>query len=75
MERGTDGPEIRDVLATGVPVPAHSGRLAKAKIYRFGQRHGGILYPQKRVEVYYVKEGDATFVVTVYFFYGTWERT
>jgi hypothetical protein len=74
MERGTNAIEIENVLATGEIVPAHSGRLAKAKVLRFPQVHKSVEYPSKRVEVCYVKEGDATIVVTVYVFYGTWEQ-
>lgn len=73
-ERGTDETEIRDVLATGVRVPARYGRLAKAKVYPFGRERGGKMYPQKRVEVYYVEEAERIVTVTVYVFYGRWEQ-
>jgi hypothetical protein len=73
-ERGTDSDQIQDVLASGALVSAHSGRLAKAKVYEFNKLRKGISYSHKRVEVCYVEEGDATIVVTVYVFYGTWER-
>jgi hypothetical protein len=74
VERGTDRAEIENVLATGSPVPAHSGRLMTAKVYPFDQFHMGTWYPPyKRVEVCYAREGDAMFVVTVYVFYGTWK--
>jgi hypothetical protein len=74
-ERGTDRVQIEDVLSTGEPVPAHSGRLAKAKVYEFHRIRKGIEYFRKRVEVCYVEEGDAIIVITVYVFYGTWEPT
>lgn len=73
LERGTDKAEVEDVLATGVPTPAHSGRLGKGKEFSYEQVRNGTEYRQKRVEVYYAKEGDALFVVTVYVFYGEWE--
>ena len=75
MERGTNAFEIENVVATGEPVSAHSGRLAKAKVFDFPYTRRGIKHSHKRVEVYYVEEGDATIVVTVYVFYGTWEPT
>lgn len=75
LERGTDRVEVEDVLATGVSTPARKGRLGKAKVFAYQQVRNGIEYRQKRVEVYYVEEGDALFVVTVYAFYGTWETT
>jgi hypothetical protein len=68
------GPKLRDVLATGFSIPAHSGRRGKAKVYDFQELRNGIEYPQKRVEVYYVDAGDALFAVTVYVFYGKWEK-
>ena len=40
-ERGTNGEEIIDVINTGSPVPAKSGRMGKAKVFDFRQnRHG-----------------------------------
>lgn len=32
-------------------------------------------YPQKRVEVYYLMEKNVAVTVTVYAFYGEWEKT
>lgn len=72
-ERGTDEEEIKDVIATGFPIPAKYGRLAKAKVYEFGQKRHGKLYGQKRVEVIYTIEEDVIVTVTVYVFYGRWE--
>jgi hypothetical protein len=73
-ERGTNESEIKDVINTGVPVPAKYNRLAKAKIYPFqGQRHGKF-YEQKKVEVFYLIEKDFVITVTVYVFYGKWEE-
>jgi hypothetical protein len=75
LERGTDRAEVEDVLATGVPAPARSGRLGKAKVFAYQQVRHGTEFRQKRVEVYNVQEGDALSVVTVYVFYGAWETT
>lgn len=73
-ERGTDEAEIRDVLATGFLVPARYGRIGKTKVYAFGRERGGRIYPQKRVEVYYLQEAERIVTVTVYVFYGRWEQ-
>ncbi|MCS7310907.1 MAG: DUF4258 domain-containing protein [Armatimonadetes bacterium] len=73
-ERGTNAEEIADVLRTGVAVPAKSGRLAKAKVYPFGQTRLGKYYEQKRVEVIYTVEEGTIITVTVYVFYGRWEE-
>ncbi len=75
LERGADREEIEDVLATGVPTPARRRCLGKAKVFAYQQVRNGIEYRQKRVEVYYVEEWDALFVVAVYAFYDTWETT
>ena len=74
QQRGKDVDEIRDVIETGFPVPAKYGRQGRAKIYEFGQARQGTFYSQKRVEVYYVSEGDRIITVTAYAFYGLWEQ-
>ena len=73
-ERGTNEAEIRDVINTGFPVPARYGRSGKGKVYEFRQTRYNDFYPQKRVEVFYLLEGDHVTTVTVYVFYGTWRE-
>lgn len=34
-ERGIDAEEIKDVIYSGIPIPAKSGRFGKAKTYNF----------------------------------------
>lgn len=72
-ERGTDPEEIRDVIETGIPIPARGNRLGKAQVYAFGRERNGLYYEQKRVEVYYTMEREDTVTVTVYVFYGKWD--
>ena len=72
VERGTNEAEILDVLATGTSVPARQGRLARTKVYPFARVWRGRVYPQKRVEVYYVVAPEGVVTVTVYVFYGRW---
>jgi hypothetical protein len=72
-ERGTSEDEIKDVIVTGFPIPAKHGRMGRAKVYEFGREHRGKYYQQKRVEVFYVVEGDDIVTVTAYVFYGKWE--
>ena len=72
--RGASEEEIRDVINTGFPIPAKHGRIGKAKIYDFKQRWHNNYYEQKRVEVIYIIERDVIITVTVYVFYGKWER-
>ncbi|GFP25404.1 hypothetical protein HKBW3S43_01623 [Candidatus Hakubella thermalkaliphila] len=72
-ERGTSEKEIVDVVNTGFSIPAKYGRVGKAKIYDFEQRRYNKYYKQKRVEVFYIVEGNAIITVTIYVFYGKWE--
>ncbi|MGQ9555492.1 MAG: hypothetical protein ACUVWR_15425 [Anaerolineae bacterium] len=71
-ERGTNVDEIRDVVSTGTPIAAHSGRYAKAKIYDFNAIWNGKFYQQKRVEVVYVVRNGEVTTVTAYVFFGKW---
>ena len=73
-ERGTNEEEIRDVVLTGEPIPAKKGRLARMKVYALlGLRHGK-RYEEKRVEVIFTEKDRDIVTVTVYVFYGRWER-
>ncbi len=72
-ERGASLEEIRDVVATGFPVPAKYGRSCRGKIYDFSDSRLGRYYEQKRVEVIYTVLGNVATTVTVYVFFGTWE--
>ena len=72
-ERGTNEMEIEDVITTGFPISAKHGRQGRGKVYPFGKLRKGQFYEQKRVEVFYTKEGETAITVTVYVFYGRWE--
>lgn len=73
-ERGTNEQEIQDVIETGVKIPAKYGKMGKAKIYEFKRNRLEKYYEQKRVEVFYIIEKEIAVTVTVYVFYGKWER-
>lgn len=73
-ERGTNAEEIRHVIRTGFLIPAKRGRKAKANIYKFQSRWHDRYYEEKRVEVVYTVESDVIITVTVYVFYGKWEK-
>jgi hypothetical protein len=72
-ERGSNEAEIKDVILTGSSIPAKYGKMAKAKVYEFNQNRHNRYYEQKRVEVFYLIEGDKIVTVTVYVFFGKWE--
>lgn len=74
-ERGASRDEIEDVIRNGRPIPAKSGRQARAKVYRYGRERQGKHFDHRRVEVIYVTEGEAVVTVTVYVFYGKWEES
>lgn len=72
-ERGTTIEGIRDVVETGEPIRGKRNRLGKFKVYVFGRLRNGRRYEEKRVEVYFVDDGNELVTVTVYVFYGKWE--
>lgn len=72
-ERGANRREIEDVIKNGVVIPAKYGRLGKTKVYAFKKKRHDRHYEQKKIEVYYIIEGDKIVTVTVYVFYGKWE--
>lgn len=72
-ERGASEDELKDVIETGFTIPAKHGRIGKAKVYEFKQKRHGKYYQQKRVEVFYIIEGNTVITVTAYVFYGKWE--
>ncbi|HIJ53057.1 MAG TPA: DUF4258 domain-containing protein [Planctomycetes bacterium] len=72
-ERGANENEIKDVIDTGLAIPAKYGRIAKAKIYEFKKKRHGRYYEQKRVEVVYTVEKSSVITITVYVFYGKWK--
>lgn len=72
-ERGTNEIEIKDVIQAGFSISAKYGRIGKAKVYDFKNNRHNKYYEHKRVEVFYVIEGENIITVTVYVFYGKWE--
>jgi hypothetical protein len=74
IERGTSVAEIEDVINNGIPIKAKLERLGKSKVFNFNQERNGKFYDQKRVEVFYIIEYEVIITVTVYVFYGKWEK-
>lgn len=72
-ERGTTPEEIEDVIRTGISIESKRNRFGKFKVYPFGRLRNGRRYDEKRVEVYFIRDGNALVTVTVYVFYGKWE--
>lgn len=74
QERGANEAEIRAALSNGIVIPAKGGRLAKAMVFPFDQLRLGKHYPEKRLEVIYILEAETMVTVTVYVFYGKWDK-
>ena len=60
-------------LLGGFEIDDKLGRQGKVKTYDFKTNRLGKYYEHKRVEVFFVVEGDVIVTVTVYVFYGKWE--
>ncbi len=73
-ERGTTREEIVEVVTSGNENEAKNSRKAKYKIYNFENIWNGKFYKHKRVEVVFVIEHETIITVTVYVFYGQWEK-
>jgi len=71
-ERGASEEEIRDVIGSGLPLPAKYSRMGKTKTYSFNRKRYGKYYEEKRIEVFYTIEEDVIITVMVYVFYGKW---
>lgn len=69
-ERGASEGEIKDVIESGEKISAKSKRLGKSKIFSFNNFRLGKFYKEKKVEVYYIIEGENIYTVTIYVFYG-----
>ena len=74
LERGTDRLEIIDVLESGIICNAKENRYCRYKLFPSGKVRNELYYEQKRVEVIYILEKDCLITVTVYVFYGKWEK-
>jgi len=73
VERGASEDEVRIALEEGTLGEVKIGRKAKEKIFAYDGFWQGQRYPQKKVRVIYVEEGDELVVLTVYVYYGQWE--
>ncbi len=73
-ERGANKKEILEVIKTGKETDAKHGKIAKFKIYDFNKKWLDKYYQQKMVKVFYTIEETTIITVTVYVFYGEWEK-
>ena len=69
-ERGASEDEIVDTINSGIQIAAKSGRIGKAKVFKFNSIRDGKYFEEKKIEVFYVIENQDIVTVTVYVFYG-----
>lgn len=70
--RGVSLQEIMAVLRSGCQREAREGRLSRWLVFEGPFHWNGRSYPEKRVEVIFLQEGEAIITVTVYAMYGVW---
>ena len=73
-ERGATLEEILEVLKTGQSASAKKGKYQKEKVFKFGQEWMGKIYEQKKIRVIYTEENEKIVIITVYVFYGKWNK-
>jgi hypothetical protein len=69
-ERGASEDEIINTLENGTDLVGKMGRMGKSKVFEFQMERNGLLYKEKKIDVYYVIEDGFIVTVTVYVFYG-----
>ena len=60
-------------IEAGFIVPSRYGRIGKAKVYKIEQKRLNGCHEEKRVEVFYIIEGNKALIVAVYAFYENGE--
>ena len=71
-QRGASIDEVEEVILRGRSVEAKKGRKAKEMVFDYGKEWLGRDYPQKKIQVIYIEEGDWIIIITVKVFYGHW---
>ena len=74
QERGATEEEIMAVLSKGMAFTATAGRKAREMVFPFNALWQGKFYPQKKLRVIYIEQGDDLIVITVYTYFGKWEE-
>ena len=68
--RGVTEEEVEQVIRRGGPSEARPPRLGRELVFSGQHLWRGRKYPQKRVKVVFVREGDDTVILTVVSYYG-----
>ena len=71
-ERDATTDEVEDVIRTGFPEEAYSGRFAKSKVYTYDGIWRGRFYGQKKVRVVFSMVRETAITVTVVVYFGFW---
>ena len=56
---------VKKVILMGRFVEAKKGRRAKEMVFDYGKEWLGRIYPQKKIQVIYIEEGDRIIIITV----------
>ena len=75
VSRGATEEEVRATVRDGRSVSAKAGRQARESVFPYNGTWQGQRYPQKKVRAVCVAEEDRLVVITVYVYYGVWERS
>ncbi len=73
-QRGAHENEIIETIMTGIKINAKLPRMAKSKVFDFDGDRNGKFYEQKKLEVFYILENNLIITVTVYVFFGKFEK-
>ena len=74
LERGANEEEIIETLRKVRPVVAKSGRFGNLKVFQFNDVWKGKHYDQKEITVYYLVEEESIITITVYVYYGKFDK-
>ena len=73
-ERGASQEEIERAISEGTRQPAKGDRQSSSLIIDFDSFRNGKYYKEKKIEVIFVQEGESIITITVYVFYGKFNK-
>ena len=74
QDRGAREEEVMATLSKGKELMAPGGRKAREMVFSFDAQWQGKFYHQKKLRVVYIEQGNDLVAITVYTYFGKWER-
>jgi hypothetical protein len=74
VSRSASEEKVRTTVREGTPAAAKAGRQARERVFAYNDTWQGQRYSQKKVRAVCVQEENRLVVITVYVYYGGWER-